>query len=65
DNWGFSTIKEIDNLYFTKITLDNLPKGRLLIFSSKGDNMKNITVKNVILNLDGSEAFYVYEYENK
>ncbi len=63
DEWGFSTVYSFNNLIFTKISDVSLPKGKNLIFATDFDKLTAISYKNVILNLDKSVSFYVYEYE--
>lgn len=65
DKWGFSTVARINNLIFTEVMAENLPKGKLLIFASPQEKLTGIIEKGTIKNLDSSIAFYVYEYQNK
>lgn len=63
DQWGFSTVKSFNNFTFDKITIDNIPKGKSLIFATQTDKLSTLAYKEIILNLDNSVAFYVYEYK--
>jgi len=65
DKWGFSMVNNINNLVFTSIKQQNLPKGRLLIFASPQEKIDKSFSQETIKNLDGSSAFYVYEINNK
>lgn len=65
DKWGFSTVLEYKNLQFRPIDFANLPTGSLLIFASPQEKLKGIIESDVIRNLDGSVAFYVYKYHKK
>lgn len=62
DQWGFSTVTSFDKFIFTKVKFDKLPKGKNLVFAAADEKMYELSSKNVILNLDNSIAFYVYEY---
>ncbi len=62
DKWGFSTVKSFDNFIFDKLTIEKLPKGNNLVFATTIDKL-DIPYKNVMLNLDKSVAFYVYEFQ--
>lgn len=61
--WGFSTVKSFNNFTFDKVKLENMVEGRNLIFASPKEKLDKIETKDVILNLDGNVAFYVYEYK--
>lgn len=63
DQWGFSTVQSFNNFIFTKIKVESLPKGKSLIFATVSDKLKEIPLKEVVLNLDNSVGFYVYEYQ--
>lgn len=63
DKWGFSTVASFNNFLFKKITLENLPSGRLLIFASPSEKLVNLKESSVVKGLNGNIAFYVYEYE--
>ncbi len=58
-----SVIKKFDKFYFSEVDFYNLPKGKSLIFADKSERLTEINHKDVIKNLDGSIALYVYEYE--
>lgn len=60
DDWGFSTITEIGKIKFSKVNASNLPKGKLLIFTTPIDKLDNVKEKEIIRNLDGSVGLYVY-----
>lgn len=62
DKWGFSTAASFNNFSFRKINLDNLPNGKLLVFASPSEKLVNLEEADIVKNLDGSVAFYVYEY---
>ncbi len=64
DRWGFSTVSGFNNLGFAQVDTKKLPKGNLLVFASPKEKLE-IKEKGVIKNLDGSMAFFVYEYENE
>lgn len=59
DRWGVSTVKSFDKFVFMPIQLDNLPKGRLLIFATK---QEKLTGQMPIVSLN---YFDVYEYKNR
>jgi 4-amino-4-deoxy-L-arabinose transferase-like glycosyltransferase len=63
DQWGFSTVKSFNKFIFTKISENILPMGKSLIFATSNDRLTKVSYKEVILNLDKSIAFYVYEYK--
>ncbi len=63
DKWGFSTVKSFNKFIFDKLTLDKIPKGKNLVFATPIDRLVTLPNKGVILNLDNSVAFYIYEYE--
>ncbi len=65
DQWGFSLVKGFNKFIFEKITFDSLPKGKSLIFATPIDQLTEILPKELILNLDNSISFYVYEYNKK
>ncbi len=59
-----SSVKSFNKFIFTNIDYYNLPKGRILIFSTPTDKMDELKAKEVILNHDNSPGIYVYEYKN-
>lgn len=61
DNWGASTVRSFGNFLFMPVTIGSLPYGRLLIFASPQEKLKEVAEKGEIKNLDGSISFYVYE----
>lgn len=61
DKWGFSTVASFDKFQFRPIKQENLPQDKVLIFASSSEKLE-IPEKSIIKNLDGSVAFYVYEY---
>lgn len=62
DKWGFSTVASFDKFQFKPVDRRNLPQGKVLIFTSPLEKL-DIEEKSVIYNLDGSTAFYVYDYQ--
>ncbi|KKS65179.1 hypothetical protein A3A14_00910 [Candidatus Daviesbacteria bacterium RIFCSPLOWO2_01_FULL_43_38] len=64
DKWGFSTVASFDKFQFKPVDRRNLPQGKVLIFASPLEKL-DIEEKSVIYNLDGSTAFYVYDYQQK
>lgn len=62
DQWGSSTVKSFNKFIFNKVKFDNLPRGKLLIFASFSEKLDGILENAVIKNLDGTVAFYVYDY---
>ena len=62
DQWGFSTVKTFDKFIFGKVKDAEAVKGISLIFASPSEYLAKTPSKDVILNLDASPAFYVYEY---
>lgn len=63
DKFGFSTVKSFGNFYFQPTLLENLPHGRSLVFASLNDKLKGLKEISTVNNLNGSIAFYVYEYQ--
>lgn len=61
DKWGFSTVKTIDKFTFGKIVEKDIIKGKYLIFTSSKERLEDVKEKNIILDLEGNVAFYVYE----
>lgn len=59
-----SMVAKIRNVYFGPVNFYDFPKGRSLIFAHPSERLTEIDQKGVILNKDGTIAFYVYEYEN-
>lgn len=62
DRWGMSTVKGFANFDFRPIKWNELPSGKLLVFASPAEKPDNVLEKASIKNLNGSIAFYVYEY---
>lgn len=62
DKWGFSKVKSYNNFIFSR-DVKNIPSGRTLVFASPKEKLNDIIEREVIKNLDGSIAFYVYEYQ--
>lgn len=58
-----SVVKHFDKFIFSSISFDDFPKGKSLIFAHPSERMDEIMYQEIIENLDGSLAFYVYEYE--
>lgn len=58
-----SLVKSFGKFIFTNIKFSDLPKGKSLVFASPSEQLSEFSKKDVILNLDKSIAFYVYEYE--
>ncbi|KKQ83433.1 MAG: hypothetical protein UT04_C0032G0012 [Candidatus Daviesbacteria bacterium GW2011_GWF2_38_7] len=58
----FSTVKTFDKFIFGKVKDAEAVKGISLIFASPSEYLAKTPSKDVILNLDASPAFYVYEY---
>lgn len=63
DQWGFSTVKSFNKFVFGKVSVLNLPSGRNLVFASPKEKIPGVLDKGVILNLDNSVAFYIYDYK--
>lgn len=61
DKWYLSVIERLDNLRFTAVTAQKVATGKKLIFASPEEKLDNIREREIIRNLDGSVAFYVYE----
>lgn len=62
DKWGFSTVASFAKFQFKPVDRRNFPQGKVLIFASPLEKL-DIEEKSVIKNLDGSTAFYVYDYQ--
>jgi len=58
DNFGFSTVRQIDNIHFEKIDYNSIPVNSLIIASD--ENMSNLTPIKTIDFLSLSPAFKIY-----
>ncbi|MDO8619190.1 MAG: glycosyltransferase family 39 protein [Candidatus Daviesbacteria bacterium] len=65
DKWGFSTVSSFGNLMFVPISKQQFPLGKLLVFTSSEERLTDMVEKGLLRNIDGSIAFYIFEYENK
>lgn len=63
DRWGFSTVNVLDKMIFEPINPAKIPAGKTLIFASTKEKIERLTEKSVIKNIDGSNSFYIYEYQ--
>lgn len=61
DRWGFSTVSSFGKFIFSPVNKNNLPEGKLLVFSAPGEKFDYINYIDQIKNLDGTTAFYVYK----
>lgn len=61
DKWGFSTVNSFGKFIFSPVNKNNLPEGKLLVFSAPGESFDYINYVDEIKNLDGTTAFYVYK----
>jgi 4-amino-4-deoxy-L-arabinose transferase-like glycosyltransferase len=63
-NWGFSTVSSYNNLQFGKVNkLAEKDSGRLLVFASSEDILKDENPEGVIRLLNGQIAYYVYHIQ--
>lgn len=58
-----SLVKNFGKFYFESIDINNIPKGKNLIFAHPKEQITKISPTGVINNPDGSVALYIYEYE--
>lgn len=57
DRFGFSTVRQIDNIYFDKINWDNIPADSLVI---SADEIIPIAPNNIIYFTNNNPAFKIY-----
>lgn len=64
NDWGFSTVKRSDKIYFMKVKDSDLPAGKNLLFATTSDQRLEIfNLKNTLYFLNGEPSFFVFEYE--
>lgn len=60
-SWGTSVVKGFGRFVFQPIESTELPNGKLLIFATSKEIVENGTLKAVTKNIDGTEAFKIYQ----
>lgn len=63
DKFGFSTVHSFGKFIFEPVAEENLPKGKLLVFTSPKEQFNNGSILGTIKNTDGSIAFNIFEYQ--